>query len=139
MDLAIMNTSFTLDPRLERDTQLITTLSLSQVRLMNNQNYAWIVLVPQVPDISELYQLDQLQQEQLLQEINQISLMLKQAGPCDKINIGLLGNEVQQLHAHVLARTIGDLHWPKPVWGHPGTPYSAEALAECVQRWRVRF
>lgn len=132
-----MKTSFILDPRLERDTQLITTLTLSQVRLMNNANYPWIVLVPQVPDISELYQLSLPEQAQLLQEINQISHLLKKAVPCDKLNIGLLGNEVKQLHAHVLARTVGDVHWPKPVWGHPGTPYSASALAARLNEFKA--
>ena len=37
-------------------------------------------------------------------------------GP-DKINVGALGNIVNQLHIHVLGRFDGDLAWPGPVWG----------------------
>jgi len=35
----------------------------------------------------------------------------------DKINIGLLGNQVPQLHIHIIARFTTDPAWPKPVWG----------------------
>jgi len=35
----------------------------------------------------------------------------------DKINIGMLGNVVSQLHIHVVLRKIDDVAWPGPVWG----------------------
>ena len=38
------------------------------------------------------------------------------SAPCDKLNIGALGNIVRQLHVHVVARE-GDAAWPGPVWG----------------------
>ena len=36
---------------------------------------------------------------------------------CDKLNIAALGNQVPQLHVHVIARRHTDAAWPKPVWG----------------------
>jgi diadenosine tetraphosphate (Ap4A) HIT family hydrolase len=57
--------------------------------------------------------------------------------PCDKLNIGALGNIVRQLHVHVVARTEGDAAWPGPVWGHgTATPYADIALQSIMQRLR---
>ena len=35
----------------------------------------------------------------------------------DKINIGMLGNVVSQLHLHLVLRNKDDPAWPGPVWG----------------------
>jgi diadenosine tetraphosphate (Ap4A) HIT family hydrolase len=35
----------------------------------------------------------------------------------DKVNIGMLGNVVSQLHIHIVLRKINDTAWPGPVWG----------------------
>jgi diadenosine tetraphosphate (Ap4A) HIT family hydrolase len=42
---------------------------------------------------------------------------LKTITRCDKLNIAALGNQVPQLHVHVIARLRTDAAWPKPVWG----------------------
>ena len=48
-----------------------------------------------------------------------------------KINVGALGNVVEQLHVHVVARLDGDAAWPAPVWGMgEAVPYAGgEAMA----------
>ena len=43
--------------------------------------------------------------------------MLKSITECEKLNIAALGNQVPQLHVHVIARRHSDAAWPKPVWG----------------------
>jgi diadenosine tetraphosphate (Ap4A) HIT family hydrolase len=49
---------------------------------------------------------------------------LKNATQCDKLNIAVLGNQVPQLHVHVIARRQTDAAWPRPVWGmNPPLPY----------------
>jgi diadenosine tetraphosphate (Ap4A) HIT family hydrolase len=50
--------------------------------------------------------------------------------PCDKLNIGALGNIVRQLHVHVVARTEGDAAWPGPVWGFGKAEPYADGEAE---------
>jgi hypothetical protein len=37
---------------------------------------------------------------------------LRAGEPCDKLNIGALGNIVRQLHVHLVARREGDAAWP---------------------------
>ena len=42
---------------------------------------------------------------------------LKSEQNSDKVNIGMLGNVVSQLHLHVVLRNKDDPAWPGPVWG----------------------
>ena len=46
-------TDFVLDPRLAADTAFIADGPLSQVRLMDDTRFPWLVLVPRVNGISE--------------------------------------------------------------------------------------
>ena len=42
---------------------------------------------------------------------------IKSAEKYDKVNIGMLGNIVSQLHLHIVLRKKNDAAWPGPVWG----------------------
>jgi diadenosine tetraphosphate (Ap4A) HIT family hydrolase len=108
---------FELDARLGVDSRLLGDGPLSQLRLMDDLRFPWLVLVPRVAQVSELHELDQAQQLQLLAELGQAGRLLRAFAPCEKLNIGALGNIVRQLHVHVVARTPGDAAWPGPVWG----------------------
>jgi diadenosine tetraphosphate (Ap4A) HIT family hydrolase len=123
--------SFVLDPRLDSDTVFIAEGPLSQLRLMDDARFPWLVLVPRVPGATEWIDLDGASQRLLLAEINQAGALLRQHfAPIDKLNIGALGNIVRQLHVHVVGRREGDAAWPGPVWGAGARrPYGAEAVA----------
>ena len=112
---------FHLDDRLARDSVLITTLGLCQLRLQNDCRWPWVVLVPQRNDVSELFDLTPLDQAVLTFETNLVASALKEVTGAVKINVGALGNIVRQLHVHIIARNEGDPCWPGPIWGH-GTP-----------------
>jgi len=112
---------FHLDDRLARDSVLITTLGLCQLRLQNDCRWPWVVLVPQRNDVSELFDLTPLDQAVLTFETNLVASALKELTGAMKINVGALGNIVRQLHVHIIARTEGDPCWPGPIWGQ-GTP-----------------
>jgi len=56
-----------------------------------------------------------------MEDIAIASQVLEQTYAPDKINVGALGNIVEQLHIHVIARNRNDDAWPGPVWGQ-GTP-----------------
>ncbi len=108
---------FSLDPRLERDGLLVSNLGLCQLRVMNDQRWPWLVLIPQRDDVSEIFELTPLDQAMLTFETNMVAAALKKVTGATKINIGALGNIVRQLHVHVIARSEGDANWPGPVWG----------------------
>jgi diadenosine tetraphosphate (Ap4A) HIT family hydrolase len=113
---------FTLDPRIERDSTLIAKLSLCQLRIQNDQRYAWLVLVPEVMtddcrEITEVHELTAEQSQQLMKESNGVARALKTLSGCKKINVANLGNVCEQLHWHIVARNEGDFTWPGPIWG----------------------
>jgi diadenosine tetraphosphate (Ap4A) HIT family hydrolase len=120
---------FVLDPRLQADTQAVVSLALCDVRLMDDHRYAWLVLIPRRPALVEIADLSDDEQALLWREVNRAGAVLRQIAPCDKLNLGALGNIVRQLHVHVVARREGDPAWPGPVWGHSrAQPYDAAAL-----------
>jgi len=132
--------TFRLDPRLDRDSIFIADGPLSQLRLMDDARFPWLILVPRVADAAELIDLDGSQQRLLLAEINLASQLLRDFENCDKINIGMLGNIVRQLHVHVLARVEGDAAWPGPVWGHAtAIPFSPAERASRIADLRERL
>ena len=136
----VVTSDFELDTRLAADDVLIADGPLSQIRLMNDDRFPWVVLVPRVPGASEWIDLDGSQQRLLLAEINQVSRHLKQKPNVTKLNIGALGNIVPQLHIHLVGRHEGDAAWPGPVWGSgPAQRFDPGVLAERVEIWRQRL
>ena len=129
--------TFALDPRLAADTFSIGDLSLSRALLMNDARHPWLILVPRRAGLTELVDLDRAERTLLMEEIALASEALRTLPQVDKINVGALGNIVRQLHLHIVARTIGDVAWPGPVWG-AGSPqrYEESAAAELVARMR---
>jgi len=129
--------AFALDPRLAADSIFIADLPLSQLRLMDDARFPWLVLVPRLHDAVEWTDLDGDRQAALLSEINRAASWLRAVAPCDKLNIGALGNIVRQLHVHVVARCVGDAAWPGPVWGSgPAVPYDESARNSRIEAMR---
>lgn len=131
---------FVLDPRLQADSAFVADGPLSQVRLMDDARFPWLLLVPRVAEASEWIDLDGGQQRLLLAEINQLSQLLRQEPGVHKLNIGALGNVVRQLHVHVLGRHPDDAAWPGPVWGSGAAQrLPPEELQARVAAWRQRL
>jgi len=129
-----LRAGFTLDARLEADSEHLVWLGLCELRIMNDSRWPWLILVPQRPDVEELHELKPLDQAMLTFEIDIAAKALKKATGCSKINIGALGNIVRQLHIHVVARSEGDAGWPGPVWGHGlREPYQRADLHQFAQ------
>lgn len=133
-------TDFALDPRLAADSVFIADGPLSQVRLMDDTRFPWLLLVPRVEGASEWLDLDGGRQRLLLAEINQAGQLVRARPGVQKLNIGALGNIVRQLHVHLIGRHEGDAAWPGPVWGSgSAVRHEAAALAAEIDRWRQRL
>ena len=130
---------FKLDPRLENNSFELFDFPLSQCRLINNQNFLWVLLIPKKNNTQELIQLSFENQIQLLKEINQVSQVLLEFSSCEKLNIATLGNIVPQLHIHLIARNSQDIAWPNPVWGTPAKPYSPEDAQNLIKKLQIKF
>lgn len=108
---------FELHPTLAGDTVEITRLKLCRVLLIRDKTYPWVVLVPEQDGLRDLDDLSMLDQAQVMAEINHVSKALKSLFKPYKINVAALGNVVEQLHIHVIARFQDDKAWPGPIWG----------------------
>lgn len=133
-------TFFDLNARLEGDSLPVLDLPLSTVRLLKDANYPWLLLVPRKPDLVEIIDLDEDDQQKLMREIALASGVLRQVTACEKLNVGALGNQVSQLHVHVIGRFRDDAAWPGPVWGAvPAKPYEDAADEHLISRLRDAF
>lgn len=108
---------FQLDDQLAKDCHLITAWPLSQVLLMDDRRYPWLILVPAKPGLCEPFDLNANDQQQLWREAAVVGDFMKTRFRADKMNIAALGNVVSQLHVHVIARRRNDASFPSPVWG----------------------
>ncbi|PYF82915.1 MULTISPECIES: HIT domain-containing protein [Marinomonas] len=128
---------FELNPVLGRDSILVGHFSLCQLRIINDAQFPWFILVPQRNDIGEIYQLVEEDRQQLLLESCVLAEVLHDAFSATKLNIAALGNQVPQLHVHHIVRYKTDPCWPDPIWGKfKAVPYTEEKLAEILQKVR---
>ena len=128
---------FQLDPRLAADTLPLARLDLCDARLMNDARFAWVVLVPQRAGLVEIADLSPSDRTLLWHEVDRAGAALRAVAPCDKLNLGALGNIVRQLHEHVVARREGDAAWPGPVWGSgPAVSYGEGERHALLDRLR---
>lgn len=120
---------FTLHPRLAADTHPMADLALCRVLLMNDRRFPWLILVPRRANLRELTDLTPEDRPLLFTEIATASAALRKVCAPDRINVAAIGNMVDQLHIHVVARTMSDSAWPGTVWGHSGAkPYDQPTL-----------
>ncbi|HRP73319.1 MAG TPA: HIT domain-containing protein [Luteimonas sp.] len=128
-------THYELHPQLAADTHPLATLALCELRLMDDSNYPWLVLVPRVAGAREMIDLDTGQRHLLTDEIDRAGRLLREVFRPFKLNVAALGNLVPQLHVHVIARFEHDPAWPAPVWGRvTARPYPPEALVERIRQ-----
>jgi diadenosine tetraphosphate (Ap4A) HIT family hydrolase len=131
---------WSLHPQLAADTVPVGDLALSRVLLANDANFPWLILVPRRPGLVDIIDLEENEQVQLMGEIDAVARTLKSVTECEKLNVAALGNQVPQLHVHVIARRHSDAAWPKPVWGAaPPVAYNAAVRDGLIGALRRRL
>ena len=124
---------FKLDPRLAKDSVAVADLELCALRLMNDHRYPWLILIPQAQNMREIIDLSRADSLLLMREIRLVSDAMIELFAPQKLNVGALGNIVEQLHVHLIARHDDDPAWPGPVWGHsPAEPYEEEEQEKLI-------
>ena len=109
--------AFVLDHRIEADSLLAGRHAEFQVRLVNDERFFWVLLIPECEGIVELHNLDPKTNADLMQLAAALGAALQHATGAKKINTATIGNVVSQFHLHVIARHTHDESWPAPVWG----------------------
>jgi len=119
-----------LHPQLASDCFTVGDMPLCQILLMNHRHFPWLILVPRRDGLRELYDLSEADYHTCMQEIRHTAQAFAALTSAHKMNIAALGNQVAQLHIHIIARFTQDAAWPNPVWncGVKAEPYEAEAL-----------
>ena len=112
---------FKLDNRLENDSFFMQEIKNFQIRLMNVQEFFWVLLIPIKSNLIELSDLEVDERNELLNFAVDLGNYIKSVQNFDKVNIGMLGNVVSQLHLHLVLRNKDDPAWPGPVWGWKST------------------
>jgi diadenosine tetraphosphate (Ap4A) HIT family hydrolase len=112
-----MTIRFQLHPRLQQDCINIGRFELCRLLMMNDSQYPWFILVPEIADIKEIYQLARPERTLLMEESSYLAKNLQQIYKADKMNIATIGNIVSQLHVHHIVRYQTDRVWPAPIWG----------------------
>lgn len=126
--------TFEIDPRLESSSLWVQDLPLTQVRLKNDRRFPWIILIPRRPNITEIFDLSTEDQGQLWREISLLAQHLHEICQAYKINIEILGNQVRQLHIHIIARYENDAAWPNSILNFgKAEPYLEEEIASKIE------
>ena len=130
---------FKLDNRIENDSFFMQEIKNFQIRLMNVQEFFWIVLIPIKPNLIELSDLEVHERNELLNFAVDLGDYIKSYQNFDKVNIGMLGNVVSQLHLHIVLRNKDDPAWPGPVWGWKSTSNLDEETKQIRSKLIVRY
>lgn len=120
---------FEVHPILKQDCIVVGKFPLSLLLLNNDARFPWFILVPMREGIREVFELNEADQLQLNRESTYLAGQVSKRFNAGKMNVGVLGNVVPQLHVHHIARYNNDPAWPGPVWGFGGRkPYGEEDL-----------
>jgi diadenosine tetraphosphate (Ap4A) HIT family hydrolase len=135
-----LNTAWTLDDRLEKDTILIYSGSQCQIRLMNDKRWPWIIVVPTGHDLVDIDDYQKSDLNPIMMVLHDISGTLKAMNLCQSTNVGTLGNVVKQMHWHVVGRSEDDPNWPAPVWGfEKPVPYGKDEADQFIHFFKKAY
>ena len=130
---------FKIDKRLFKSSHHIAELKLCHVRLHDNSNFPWIILIPKKKGVSDFTNLNSKDQILLTKEIIQCSKIMKKIFKTKKLNVEKIGNLVTQLHIHIIARYKNDLTWPLSVWVKKCKTYNKKSLNFIIEKLKKVF
>ena len=122
-----------------KSSHYISDLKLCSVRLIDNQHFPWIILIPKRKGIIDITELNSKDQILLMKEIVYVSKLMKKVFKTKKLNVEKIGNIVPQLHIHIIARYKNDLTWPLSVWVKKGKIYSKDNLSFILSKLKKVF
>jgi len=117
-----------------KSSHYINDLKLCSIRLIDNQKFPWIILVPKRKNITDISELNSKDQILLMREIVYCSKLMKKAFKTSKLNIEKIGNIVPQLHIHIIVRYKNDISWPLSVWVVKEKSYTKEGLSKVLNK-----
>lgn len=131
-------TSFTLHSRLAVGSHFLGRAADCQVLLKENASFPWLLIVPEVADgVEDLHQLEPARYAEVMELVRELSLFVSAYFKPDKLNVACIGNQVRQMHIHVVGRSEGDAAWPGTVWASnvksPQEPGRVEEIRQAAR------
>ena len=122
-----------------KSSYFISELKLCSVRLIDNQKFPWIILIPKRKGVRDISELNIKDQSLLMKEIVYSSKLMKKVFKTLKLNVEKIGNIVPQLHIHIIARYKNDSSWPLSVWVVKRKAYTQIQLTKILIMLRRAF
>ena len=122
-----------------KSSHYISDLKLCSIRLIDNQQFPWIILIPKRKGITDITELNSKDQILLMKEIVHASKLMKKVFKTKKLNVEKIGNIVPQLHLHIIARTKNDSSWPLSVWVVKSKSYKKNERLKILKRLKKVF
>lgn len=122
-----------------KSSHYVSDLKLCSIRLIDNQNFPWIILIPKRKGVTDITNLNSNDQILLMKEIVLASKLMKKVFKTNNLNVEKIGNIVPQLHIHIIARYKNDLTWPLSVWVKKGKIYSKDKLSFTLSKLKKVF
>jgi len=122
-----------------KSSYYIYDLKLCSIRMIDNSNFPWIILIPKRKSITDITDLKKNDRNQLMEEIVYCSNIMKKVFKTSRLNVEKIGNIVPQLHIHIIARKKTDATWPLPVWVAKAKNYKKKELDFNIKKIRDAF
>ena len=122
-----------------KSSHYIYDLKLCSIRMSDNSNFPWIILIPKRKSITDITDLKKNDRNQLMEEIVYCSNIMKKVFKTSRLNVEKIGNIVPQLHIHIIARKKTDGTWPLPVWVAKSKNYKKKELDFNIKKIKEAF
>lgn len=133
--------SFQVHPRILAGGFFLTRHSACQIFLKDNALFPWVIIVPEVAaELEDLHQLEEERFREVMSVVRLVSKFMEGHFAPSKLNVACIGNQVRQMHLHVVARSESDPAWPGVVWSHgEKVKYEPEAVAAIKTAFEKQF
>jgi len=122
-----------------KSSHYIFDLKLCSIRMIDNSNFPWIILIPKRKGVTDITDLKKNDRNQLIEEIVYCSNIMKKVFKTSRLNVEKIGNIVPQLHIHIIARKKTDATWPLPVWVTKSKNYKIKELNLNLEKIKKNF
>jgi diadenosine tetraphosphate (Ap4A) HIT family hydrolase len=129
--------AFEIHPRLAAGGFEIGRTGGCRLLLKDNALFPWFLLVPEVEGIEDLHKLPAEKYGEVMSAVRRVSEFVASHFQPEKLNVACIGNQVRQMHVHVVGRSPGDPAWPGTVWAFDGKKsYAEDETAEILSAAR---
>jgi len=132
---------FELHPRLAAGGHDFGRIGGCRLLLKDNALFPWFLLVPEVEEgIEDLHELDEDRYGEVMEAVRDVSQFVAAYFQPEKLNVACIGNQVRQMHIHIVGRSSDDPAWPGTVWAFDGKKaYLPERVEEIHAALRDRL